>query len=88
MPRSRTPGLPDAITGGKKICPLCWHPADKRDATINGYHIECSHRAAEIITDALHSSRGLVYIEWYKKRWPGRPIPNLPPGANPEPEGE
>lgn len=78
MAKSRTPGLPKAITGGRKVCPLCWHPADKRDATLNGYHLECATRASEIIIDAMHSREGLVYQEAYSKRWPGRPIPGVP----------
>lgn len=27
--------------------------------------------------DLLHSKRGIVYTEWYRKRYPGRPVPGV-----------
>jgi hypothetical protein len=60
------------------LCPLCWKTPDKRDRTLNGYHIECAKEASAIITDMLHEKRGIAFEEWYRKRYPGRPVPVLP----------
>ena len=78
MPNSRRIPVSSAPMRMAGLCPLCWKRADKRDRTNNGYHIECAKEAVDILTDLMHSKRGIVYTEWYRKRYPGRPVPGVP----------
>jgi hypothetical protein len=78
MTRARVIRVPVVPTDFGRICKLCWKRPDKRDRTINGYHIECAKQASSIINDLMHGKSGIVYEEWYRKRWPGRPVPGIP----------
>jgi hypothetical protein len=46
-----------------------------RDVTIEGYHIDCAKEVADFVMDELHEGNGMVFTEWYRKRYPGRLIP-------------
>lgn len=83
MPRSKTPGLPKSARGGQRICPLCWEVPNKKDATTNGYHIECAKIVSEMFMDARHYKTGRLYELLY----PDRVQPRSQSAGHPEDGG-
>ena len=65
----------NGVANHRKPCKLCGHTADVRDVTNEGYHIDCAKEVADFVMDELHGGNGMVFREWYRKRYPGRLIP-------------